>query len=92
MSDLKNYLFTRPITASIRDDKLWVTLEDERIISTPLNWYPWLAEASQTQQQQIEFLPDALYWPDLDEGLEIEGMLRGIRPAPSIHEKLLTEG
>ena len=68
----------------IRDGKLCVTLEDERIISTPLHWYPpWLENASLEQQNAIDLLPDAVYWTELDEGLEVEGMLRGIRPATS---------
>ncbi len=82
MSKYAIYRFTRPINIWIDDNKLWVTLEDERIISTPLAWYPWLAEATIEQQHTIELLPDAIYWTQLNEGLEIEGMLRGIRPAP----------
>lgn len=79
----------RPTEVSIHNGMLWVKLEDERVISTPLYWYPWLEKAA-LEQQNIELLPDAIYWIDLDEGLEVEGMLRGIRPTPS--QKLLTEG
>jgi hypothetical protein len=82
MSEVRVYKFIRPITMKITDHQLWVTLEDERTISTPLSWYPWLAEATPEQQNRVEFLPDAIYWTELDEGLEIEGMLRGIRPSP----------
>jgi hypothetical protein len=78
-----DYQFSRPIAVKISDDKLKVTLEDDRVISTPLYWYPWLEAASAEQQHNIELLPDAIYWTDLDEGLEVEGMLRGIRPSPS---------
>ncbi len=80
MVEHKRYKFIRPIGVDIHDKKLWVTLEDERVISTPISWYPWLAEANIEQQKSIELLPDAVYWTELDEGLEIEGMLRGIRP------------
>lgn len=71
---------TRPIAAKISDGHLHVTLEDDRVISTPLYWYVWLEEADEAAQQNIELLPDAVFWPDLGEGLEVEGMLRGIRP------------
>ena len=81
--EIKIYHFIRPVAVNVHDNKLWVELEDERVISTPLHWYPWLEEASLEHQQNIELLPDAIYWTDLDEGLEIEGMLRGIRPSPS---------
>ncbi|MEQ8676700.1 MAG: DUF2442 domain-containing protein [Aggregatilineales bacterium] len=80
MNVIKQYRYVRPLNVDIYDDKLWVTLEDERIISTPLTWYLWLISATRDEQQHIELLPDGLYWTDLDEGLEIEGMLRGIRP------------
>lgn len=91
MSETKIYTYIRPKAFNISEGMLKVTLEDERVISTPLYWYTWLAQASPEQQQRVEFLPDALYWTDLEEGLEIEGMLRGIRPAPAHYSKLTTE-
>jgi uncharacterized protein DUF2442 len=91
MSEVKVYKFVRPVAIKIADSKLWVTLEDERVISTPLHWYSWLAEASSEQQNRYELLPDAIYWTDLNEGLEVEGMLRGIRPSSTEHKKLATE-
>ncbi|MBI5667026.1 MAG: DUF2442 domain-containing protein [Chloroflexi bacterium] len=90
MKDPKLYHFVRPTAVNIQDGKLRVTLEDERTISTPLRWYPWLENATPEQQNTVELLPDAIYWPELDEGLEVEGMLRGIRPAPNAHERLIT--
>ncbi len=89
MEEHKVYHFVRPIAVEISEGKLKVTLEDERVISTPLHWYPWLEAASAQQQRNIELLPDAIYWTDLDEGLEVEGMLRGSRPSP--HSKLLKQ-
>lgn len=90
VSDPKNYHFVRPTAVNIRDGKLLVTLEDERTISTPLRWYPWLENATPEQQNTVELLPDAIYWPELDEGLEVEGMLRGIHPTPGNRERLTT--
>lgn len=86
MLETKPYRFTRPIGVDIQDGLLVVTLADERRIATPLHWYPWLEAAAADQQRNIEFLPDALYWPQLDEALEVEGMLRGIRPANTHRE------
>jgi len=88
---MSTYSFVRPIQVIIDAGKLWVTLDDGRVISTPLYWYPWLVEATTEQQNNVEFLPDAVYWPELDEGLEIEGMLRGIRPSPTAYHKLTTQ-
>jgi hypothetical protein len=80
MNEKVRYANVRPTAVMIDDGKLWVTLKDGRVIATPLDWYPWLAQATLEQQKNIELLPDGVYWNDLDEGLEVEGMLRGIRP------------
>jgi excisionase family DNA binding protein len=68
---------TSPVRAGVEDDYLVVELEDGRIISTPLSWYPLLAKASPEQRNNVELLDTGLYWPDLDEDLSIEGMLTG---------------
>jgi Protein of unknown function (DUF2442) len=78
-------LHIRPVDVPFHDGKLGVTLADERMISTPLHWYPWLAKASSEHQTNLALLPDAIYWTDLNEGLEIEGILRGIRPSTTIY-------
>lgn len=85
MDDNNRYKSLRPKEVHIHDDRLWVHLRDGRIIATPLAWYSWLAQASPEQQSQVELLPDGVYWTELDEGLEIEGMLQGIRPAIAEH-------
>lgn len=58
---------------------LLVSLEDGRLISTPLWWYPKLQQASQAQRANHEIMPMGLHWPDLDEDLSIAGMLSGYR-------------
>jgi hypothetical protein len=73
----------RPVDIVIRDEKVWVTLADGRIIANPLAWHPWLANATVQQREHVELTPFSVYWPDLDEGLDVEGMLRGIRPRPA---------
>lgn len=70
----------RPVAVHIHDDLVSVTLADGRIISNPLEWHPWLAKASSEQQAHIEFHALSVDWVDLDEGLDIQGMLQGIRP------------
>ncbi len=79
------YANIRPVSAQTDDEYLWVTLKDGRIIGTPLDWYPWLANATADQRKHIELLPDGIYWNDLDEGLEVDGMLQGIRPIYAAH-------
>jgi hypothetical protein len=50
------------------------------VIGNPLAWHPWLAAAAPEQRANVELNPFDVWWTDLDEGLDIEGMLRGIRP------------
>lgn len=66
--------------AEVVNDQIVVTLSDGRHISAPLNWYARLREATPEQLANIEVLGDAIWWPDLDESLDVEGMLRGINP------------
>jgi hypothetical protein len=63
-----------------------VTLADGRIISNPLDWHPWLANATLEQQASVEYHAFSVDWPDLDEGLDIQGMLQGIRPISAVKE------
>lgn len=66
-----------PIAIEIKENRVWVTLADGRIISNPLNWHPWLMNATPQQLSHSEFWTDAVYFTDLDEGLDIEAMLKG---------------
>jgi len=75
----------RPVAVLIHDDLVSVTLADGRVISNPLNWHPWLEHATKQQQSHIEYHAFSVDWPDLDEGLDIQGMLQGIRPTAPIH-------
>lgn len=71
---------------AVRSDEntLSVDLMDGRTITVPLAWYPRLFKA--TQGQRDHWGPCAagygIHWPDLDEDLSTEGLLRGA-PAPS---------
>jgi hypothetical protein len=80
------YAKIRPVAVTTDPEYLWVTLKDGRIIGTPLAWYPWLLQASESQRAQFELLPDGVYWSELDEGLEVEGMLQGLRPVIHVVE------
>ena len=65
------------------DDDLIVDLMDGRTISVPLAWYPRLASA--TPEQRADWLVGGggygIHWPQIDEDLSTEGLLRGA-PAP----------
>lgn len=65
------------------DDTLIVDLMDGRTISVPLAWYPRLANGTSDQRANWETCGGGygVHWPDLDEDLSTEGLLRGA-PAP----------
>jgi hypothetical protein len=59
--------------------ELVVTLADRRKISTPLDWYPRLRNASAAARENYEIMPMGIHWPHLDEDLSVAGMLAGDR-------------
>jgi hypothetical protein len=73
----------RVLGVEFSDDAFSVSLRDGRIITVPLVWYPRLLNASSAQRQNWEIAGGGygLHWPDLDEDLSTEGLLRGA-PAP----------
>jgi Protein of unknown function (DUF2442) len=75
---------TRVRSVEIDDVRLTVELMDGRSISVPLAWYPRLLDASPEQRRHYEVAGGGygLHWPDLDEDLSTEGLLRGA-PAPA---------
>ncbi|HUN43986.1 MAG TPA: DUF2442 domain-containing protein [Acetobacteraceae bacterium] len=70
---------TRVRSVTITDDELVVGLMDGRTISTPIAWYPSLSNATPQQRANWEICGAGygIHWPDLDEDLSTEGMLRG---------------
>lgn len=72
-----------PEKVEFREGLLLVTLRDGRLIGTPLEWYPRLANATLDQLQLFELWAFGIHWDELDEDLSIEGMLHGVRPNPA---------
>jgi hypothetical protein len=64
-------------------DTLCVALRDGRTIMVPLVWYPRLfnATAGQRRNWRVAGGGYGIHWPDVDEDLSTEGLLRGA-PAP----------
>ncbi len=63
------------------DDELSVALMDGRRIAVPLAWYPRLAAATPEQRAHWEVAGGGygIHWPEIDEDLSTEGLLRGQR-------------
>ena len=68
------------------EERLTVDLMDGRSIVIPLAWYPRLLSATPEQRQNWEAAGGGygIHWPDIEEDLSTEGLLRGA-PAPRGH-------
>lgn len=70
---------------NVTTNDLYVSVElmDGRIISVPLSWYPRLLNATPAQRANWTLCAGGfgIHWPDIDEDLSTEGLLRGA-PAP----------
>ncbi len=73
----------RVAEVSFSEDSLCVALRDGRKISVPLTWFPKLLQATPQQRTnwQVAGGGYGIHWPELDEDLSTEGLLRGA-PAP----------
>ena len=76
----------RVLDVQFPDDAVSVNLRDGRIITVPLVWYPRLLEATPSQRKNWKIAGGGygIHWPDIDEDLSTQGLLRGA-PAPSAH-------
>jgi len=66
------------------EDTIAVDLMDGRTIVVPLTWYPTLLEATADQRTnwKVSGAGYGIHWPDIDEDLSTEGLLRGAPAAP----------
>ena len=44
------------------NDFVWIDLADGRVIGMPLNWFPWLQNASEKQRACYDLHGDSVYW------------------------------
>ncbi len=74
----------RIIDVKLDEDMLSVRLADGRVVSVPLVWFPRLLRATPEQREKwvLSGAGYGIHWPDLDEDLSSEGLLRGA-PAPA---------
>jgi len=69
----------RILDIQFSDDALTAQLADGRAITVPLAWYPRLLHASEQERRNWQLAGGGfgVHWPDVDEDLSSEGMLRG---------------
>ena len=79
------YFLPEPVSVIFTDESLSVTLDDGRMITVPVAWYPRLLNATKEQRLAYELSPGGVHWDEIDEDISVEGMLigrneAGIRP------------
>ncbi len=74
------------------EDSLEVDLLDGRTIIVPLAWYPRLLHAAPEQRAVWKIAGGGfgIHWPEIDEDLSVEGLLRGL-PSPGVAIPALDE-
>lgn len=71
------------VRVEFKDDRVYLQLADGRVIGNPLDWHPWLAAATPEQRAHVEMYELSVYFPDLDDGLDVEEMMKGMPPRVS---------
>ena len=71
-----------PLVQDVRvtNDEIIARLTDGRVISVPLAWSWRLSEATPAQRANWRLIGagQGVHWPDVDEDLSAEGLLRGV--------------
>ncbi len=69
----------RIMDVRVTDEEIIAYLADGRTISVPVVWSWRLSEATPEQKSNFRIIGDGLgiHWPDIDEDISVEGMLRG---------------
>lgn len=67
-----------PVRVEFDSKNVTVIMKNGDIISNPLDLHPWLRDADPKKLKNVEYFMWSVWWPDLDEGLDIEGMRKNI--------------
>ena len=67
------------IDLDVSSDTLTVSLDDGRVISTPISWYPRLLHAADSERKNYRLIGNGagIHWPDLDEDISVQGLIAG---------------
>ncbi len=58
--------------------KLYVRLNDGREMAIPLDWFPTLRDATESQRNKWRWIGrgEGIHWEELDEDLLVEGLIK----------------
>ena len=75
----------RARTVHVAATELAVGLSDGRTIIVPLDWYPRLLHGTNEERNNWRPIGDGegIHWPDLDEDIEVDGLIAGARSGES---------
>ena len=70
----------RILSVNVTHEAIVAHLADGRVVSVPLGWSWRLTDATPEQRTHWEIIGDGqgVHWPDVDEDISVEGMLRGV--------------
>ena len=85
---MSTFVIEREVLAqsvSFSHHALMVSLDDGRVLSVPLAWFPRLFHGSEGERANYELIGDGegIHWPELDEDISVEGLLAGRRSTES---------
>jgi hypothetical protein len=70
-------LINKARSAVFRDGQIVITLATGNDIRFPVAENARLAKGTEAQLNRVEISPYGIHWPELDEDLSFEGLLRG---------------
>jgi hypothetical protein len=78
-------MLRRVKAVNLNKDDLSLELEDGRIVSVPITWYPRLVHGTEAERQnfQISGAGFGIHWPELDEDIGVAGLLLGKKSTES---------
>jgi hypothetical protein len=70
----------RIVAVEVTDQAIVAHLADDRSVSVPIGWSWRLKDATPEERSHWEIIGDGqgVHWPDVDEDISFEGMLRGV--------------
>lgn len=72
-------------SAKVENGSLITELSEGRSIRTPLAWYPRIMHATEAERQNVRLIGKGrgLHWPDVEEDISVESIVRGQRSMES---------
>lgn len=79
MSSLTKAYTAMATKVMFEDSKMIVLLSDGREVAVPIDWFPKLRDASETERNHWRLIGNGqgIHWPDLDEDVSVSGLLQG---------------